>query len=163
MALVAARVPERPAEVVADDRDDIDVDDATLLIVEDDPHYARVLVDSGPRSGLQGAGGARGGDALALARQFRPAAVSLDVFLPDMLGWAVLSQLKQDPLTRHIPVQIVTLDEDRQHGLARGAFSFVTKPTTEEGLGRRAVADQAVRDVASKASAGRRRRSRPSG
>ena len=51
-----------------------------------------------------------------------------------MLGWTVLSQLKQDPATRHIPVQIVTLDEDRQHGLARGAFSFVTKPTTTEGL-----------------------------
>ena len=50
-----------------------------------------------------------------------------------MLGWTVLSQLKQDPETRHIPVQIVTLDEDRQHGLARGAFSFLTKPTTTEG------------------------------
>jgi len=56
------------------------------------------------------------------------------VFLPDMLGWNVLSQLKQNSLTRHIPVQIVTLDEDRQHGLARGAFSFVTKPTTREGI-----------------------------
>ena len=51
-----------------------------------------------------------------------------------MLGWNVLSQLKQSSLTRHIPVQIVTLDEDRQHGLARGAFSFVTKPTTREGI-----------------------------
>ena len=51
-----------------------------------------------------------------------------------MLGWTVLSQLKQDPATRHIPVQMVTLDEDRQHGLARGAFSFITKPTTTEGL-----------------------------
>jgi CheY-like chemotaxis protein len=60
--------------------------------------------------------------------------VSLDVFLPDMLGWTVLSQLKQNPLTRHIPVQVVTLDEDRQHGLARGAFSFITKPTTPDGL-----------------------------
>ena len=60
--------------------------------------------------------------------------MSLDVFLPDMLGWTVLSQLKQNPATRHIPVQIVTLDEDRQHGLARGAFSFMTKPTTTEGL-----------------------------
>ncbi len=60
--------------------------------------------------------------------------MSLDVFLPDMLGWTVLSQLKQDPETRHIPVQIVTLDEDRQHGLARGAFSFISKPTTTEGL-----------------------------
>jgi CheY-like chemotaxis protein len=51
-----------------------------------------------------------------------------------MLGWNVLSELKHDPLTRHIPVQIVTLDEDRQHGLARGAFSFVMKPTTREGI-----------------------------
>jgi CheY-like chemotaxis protein len=46
----------------------------------------------------------------------------------------VLSQLKKNPLTRHIPVQIITLDEDRQHGLARGAFAFVSKPTTPEGL-----------------------------
>jgi CheY-like chemotaxis protein len=76
----------------------------------------------------------RGAEALELAKQFQPAAVSLDVFLPDMLGWTVLSQLKQNPATRHIPVQIVTLDEDRQHGLARGAFSFMTKPTTTEGL-----------------------------
>ena len=51
-----------------------------------------------------------------------------------MLGWTILSQLKKDSSTRHIPVQIVTLDEDRNHGLARGAFSFVTKPTTSEGL-----------------------------
>ena len=64
----------------------------------------------------------RGTEALALARQYQPTAVSLDVFLPDMLGWTVLSQLKRNPATRHIPVQIVTLDEDRQHGLARGAF-----------------------------------------
>ena len=76
----------------------------------------------------------RGVDALELAKQFQPTAVSLDVFLPDMLGWTVLSQLKQNPLTRHIPVQIITLDEDRQHALARGAFSFVTKPTTTEGV-----------------------------
>jgi CheY-like chemotaxis protein len=63
-----------------------------------------------------------------------PSAVSLDVFLPDMLGWSVLSQLKQNPATRHIPVEIVTLDEDRQHGLARGAYSFVTKSGTVEGV-----------------------------
>jgi CheY-like chemotaxis protein len=60
--------------------------------------------------------------------------VSLDVFLPDVLGWTVLSQLKQDPATRHIPVQMVTVDEDRQYGLARGAFAFVTKPVTADGL-----------------------------
>jgi CheY-like chemotaxis protein len=51
-----------------------------------------------------------------------------------MLGWTVLNHLKQDPTTRHIPVQMLTLDEDRHHGLARGAFSFITKPTNKEGL-----------------------------
>ena len=76
----------------------------------------------------------RGAEALALAREYHPSAVSLDVFLPDMLGWTVLNHLKQDPATRHIPVQMLTLDEDRHHGLARGASAFVTKPTTPEGL-----------------------------
>jgi CheY-like chemotaxis protein/HAMP domain-containing protein/GAF domain-containing protein len=128
------RTPERPVEVVLDDRDAVESGDATLLIVEDDPHYARILADLARDKGLKALVAARGVDALALARQYRPTAVSLDLFLPDMLGWTVLSQLKQDPETRHIPVQIVSLDEDRQHGLARGAFSFITKPTTKEGL-----------------------------
>ena len=71
--------------------------------------------------------------------QHQPTAISLDVFLPDMLGWNVLSQLKQDPATRHIPVQIVTLDEDRQHGLARGAFSFSTSRQRPRGSKRRSA------------------------
>ena len=93
-----------------------------------------MLVDLARDKGFKVLVAMRGADALELAKQYQPTAVSLDVFLPDMLGWTVLSQLKQNPLTRHIPVQIVTLDEDRQHGLARGAFSFVTKPTTTEGV-----------------------------
>ncbi len=71
---------------------------------------------------------------LSLARQFRPSAISLDIFLPDMLGWTVLNRLKSDPLTRHIPVQIVTLDEERQHGLAHGAFAYVVKAPTVDVL-----------------------------
>ena len=77
-------------------------------------------------------------------RNINPAAVSLDIFLPDMLGWTVMSQLKQNAKTRHIPVQIVTLDEDRQHGLARGAFSFVPKPTSAEGVQHGACQDQGL-------------------
>ena len=117
-----------------DDRDNLQPDDAILLIVEDDPHYARVMCDLSRDLGFKVLVAMRGAEALALAREYRPTAVSLDVFLPDMLGWTVLSHLKQDPATRHIPVQMLTLDEDRQHGLARGAFAFVTKPTTTEGL-----------------------------
>jgi CheY-like chemotaxis protein/signal transduction histidine kinase len=131
----AVRISERPVELISDDRADLQPDDAVLLIVEDDPHYARALSDVARNKGFKVIVAMRGADALDLARQYRPTAVSLDVFLPDMLGWTVLSHLKQDPVTRHIPVQMVTLDEDRQHGLARGAFSFVTKPTTTEGLG----------------------------
>ena len=132
--LPAVRVSERPVELIADDRDNLQPDDAALLIVEDDPHYARALRDLARNKGFKVIVAMRGADALDLARQYHPAAVSLDVFLPDMLGWTVLSHLKQDPAMRHIPVQMVTLDEDRQHGLACGAFSFLTKPTTTEGL-----------------------------
>ncbi len=126
--------PERTIEPIPDDRMDIQAGDAILLIVEDDPHYARILVDLARDKGFKALLAMRGDDALNLAKQYQPTAVSLDVFLPDMLGWNVLSQLKQNPLTRHIPVQIVSLDEDRQHGLARGAFAFVNKPTTREGI-----------------------------
>ena len=132
--LAAVGVAELPVEKIADDRDNLQPDDAILLIVEDDPHYARVLCDLSRDQGFKVLVATRGAEALALAREYHPTAVSLDVFLPDMLGWTVLNHLKQDPATRHIPVQMLTLDEDRQHGLARGAFAFVTKPTTPKGL-----------------------------
>jgi CheY-like chemotaxis protein/signal transduction histidine kinase/HAMP domain-containing protein len=133
-SMPVSALPERPVEQVPDDRLIIEPGDSILLIVEDDPHYARIMVDLAREKGFKVLVAMRGADALDLAKQYQPTAVSLDVFLPDMLGWTVLSQLKQNPLTRHIPVQIITLDEDRQHGLARGAFAFVTKPTSTEGV-----------------------------
>jgi CheY-like chemotaxis protein/signal transduction histidine kinase/HAMP domain-containing protein len=125
---------ERTLEQVPDDRSALQPGDMILLIVEDDGHYARILADLARDKGFKVLIANRGADALDLAKQYQPTAISLDIFLPDMLGWSVLSQLKQYGLTRHIPVQIVTLDEDRQHGLQRGAFSFVTKPATPAGL-----------------------------
>ncbi|HET7448125.1 MAG TPA: response regulator, partial [Methyloceanibacter sp.] len=127
-------VYERVAQPIPDDRMSIEPGDAVLLIVEDDPHYAHILIDLAKEHGFKVLVAGKGADALTLAQEFRPTAISLDVFLPDMLGWTVLSQLKQNPLTRHIPVQIVTLDEDRQHGLSRGAFCFVTKPASTESI-----------------------------
>jgi len=131
---LAAAVNEQSVERVDDDRADVQPGDPLLLIVEDDPHYARVLRDIARDKGFKALVAMRGSEALAIAREFHPTAVSLDVFLPDMLGWSVLNHLKQDPATRHIPVQMLTMDEDWHHGLSRGAFSFVTKPTTPEGL-----------------------------
>src|SRR4029077_20215013 len=92
---------DRVIEPLPDDRLNLEPGDAILLIVEDDPHYARVLVDLARDKGFKVLVAARGTEALELAKQYQPAAVSLDVFLPDMLGWTVLSQLKHNPLTRH--------------------------------------------------------------
>src|SRR5262249_18507202 len=130
----AAALVERPVEAIPDDRLEIEPGDNSLLIVEDDPHYARVMVDLARDRGFKALVAMRGADALELARGQRPPAAPFGLSLPDMLGWRVLSQPKQTPAPRHIPVQIITLDEDRRHGLARGAFSFVSKPTTQEGL-----------------------------
>jgi len=135
-------------EAILDDRHEIDAGDTILLVVEDDPHYGRVLIDLARDKGFKVLVAMTGADALELAKQYQPTAISLDIFLPDMLGWSVLSQLKQSPLTRHIPVQIITLDEDRQHGLARGAFSFVSKPTTVQGVD---AALERIRDYAARA------------
>jgi HAMP domain-containing protein/CheY-like chemotaxis protein/signal transduction histidine kinase len=149
--LLATQAADASPELIPDDRATLAPEDSSLLIVEDDPHYARVLADLAREHGFKVLVAHRGTDALELAREFRPTAVSLDVFLPDMLGWTVLSHLKQAADLRHIPVQIVTLDENRQHGLARGAFSFVTKPATTEGL------DDALTRIKSYSS-GRRKR-----
>ena len=120
---------------IQDDRDTLTAGDSLLLVAEDDPYYAQVLMDLARDRGFKVLATSRGQEALTLARKYRPSAISLDVFLPDMLGWTVLSQLKQDPSTRHIPVQIVTLDEDGRHGLARGAFAFMTKPVSSDQMG----------------------------
>ena len=125
---------ERSNEHIPDDRENLKDDDAVLLIIEDDLHYARLLCNLSHEKGFKVLVATRGAEALELAREFHPTAVSLDVFLPDMLGWTVLNHFKQDPAMRHIPVQMLTLDEDRQHGLASGAFSYVTKPTTPDEL-----------------------------
>ncbi|HEV2229556.1 MAG TPA: HAMP domain-containing protein [Steroidobacteraceae bacterium] len=127
-------LPAPRPEEIADDREDLQPDDALLLLVEDDPHYARVLIDLARQRGFKVLLARTGAEALALTHKHRLTAVSLDVFLPDMLGWTVLNQLKRDPETRHIPVQILTVEDERQYGLERGAFSFITKSVTTEAL-----------------------------
>src|SRR5690606_15484941 len=127
-------LPAPREEVVPDDRENLQPGDRSLLIIEDDPHYARLLLGLARDKGFKGVVATRGAMAITLARQLQPTAVTLDVHLPDMLGWTVLNNLKLDPTTRHIPVQIISVEEERSHALSRGAFSYTVKPTTTEGL-----------------------------
>jgi len=93
-----------------------------------------VLLGLARDKGFKGIVANRGQAAITLAKQFLPTAITLDVFLPDMLGWTVLNNLKLDPATRHIPVQMLSVEEERQHGLSHGAFSYLVKPATTEDL-----------------------------
>jgi len=127
-------LPTARVEEIADDRENLQAGDAVLLIAEDDPHYARTLLALARDHDFKALVAMRGAEALKLAKKYKPTAISLDIFLPDMLGWTVLSQLKQDPETRHIPVQICTVEEERQHGLERGAFAYLNKPLTTDSI-----------------------------
>ncbi|HSU88121.1 MAG TPA: response regulator, partial [Terriglobia bacterium] len=121
-------------EEIGDDRESILPGDPVILIVEDDPHFARLLLELVRERGFKGVVTVQGSLARSLAREFTPRAIMLDIFLPDMLGWTVLSHLKQDPATRHIPVQIISVEEERLQGLGHGAFSYLIKPSTTDDL-----------------------------
>jgi CheY-like chemotaxis protein/HAMP domain-containing protein len=138
-------------EPVEDDREIIQPGDPVLLIVEDDAHYAGIIADLAHDNGFKVLIARRGAEAIALATEYTPSGITLDVFLPDMLGWAILSQLKQNPTTRHIPTMMITLEENKRYGLARGAFSFLTKPAGSETL------NAAISRIKAFAEPGRRR------
>jgi CheY-like chemotaxis protein len=127
-------LPTVREEHIEDDRDAVVSGEPLVLIIENDPHYGRLLLGLVRDKGFTGIVAANGSIGLSLARACNPIAISLDILLPDMLGWAVLRQLKLDPNTRHIPVQIVTVAEERQHGLAHGAFVCYAKEPTTDGL-----------------------------
>src|SRR5205823_10682311 len=93
-----------------------------------------VLLGLARDKGFKGIVASRGQAALLLAKQYLPTAITLDVLLPDMRVWTVLNNLKLDPATRHIPVQMLSVEEERQHGLSHGAFSYLVKPGTTEDL-----------------------------
>src|SRR5204863_4445896 len=119
---------------VGDDRDNVLPGDRILLIVENDLTFARVLLEAAREQGFKGVVSSLGAAALALTREYKPDAISLDIFLPDIGGWRVLERLKNDVATRHIPVCVISTDESREHALAAGAMAFVAKPIQSKDL-----------------------------
>jgi len=119
---------------IDDDRNLIQPGDPVMLIVEDDTTFARILVEMAHDRNLRALVAHRGATAIPLAREYKPKAVTLDIGLPDMAGWTILDQLKHDPVTRHIPVHVITGDEHRSRGLALGAMSYHEKSITRDSL-----------------------------
>ncbi len=119
---------------ILDDRNDIQAGDRTVLIVEDDISFAGILLDLAREKGFKGLVATSGTMALALAQKYKPSAITLDIRLPDRDGWTVLDRLKHDPATSHIPVHIISVEEERQRALKQGAINHVQKPVSHEEL-----------------------------
>jgi CheY-like chemotaxis protein len=136
MTTASSRVMLAPVveRAISDDRSAIEDGDRILLIAEDDPNFAQILLDLARERGFKGIVAQRADRALALAREYLPTAVTLDLRLPDADGWTILDRLKHDPSTRHIPVHIISVEENWQRGLRLGAIDFLTKPATRESL-----------------------------
>ncbi len=129
--------PERrtvPQTVINDDRERIEEGDRTVLVIENDQNFARVLLDMAREKGFRAVVELDGEAGLAAAREIRPDAITLDIDMPGMDGLEVLDRLKRDPDTRHVPVHIISGVEEKREGLKAGAIAFLAKPVSKEGL-----------------------------
>ena len=121
-------------DAIPDDRDTIGANDRTILIVEDDAHFAKALLDYARKKGYKGLVAVRGDEGLRLAEHFRPTGILLDVQLPVMSGWEVMDALKANPKTRPIPVHIMSSLKLKNESMLKGAIDFVDKPMAFEQM-----------------------------
>ncbi|HXM70426.1 MAG TPA: response regulator, partial [Thermoanaerobaculia bacterium] len=112
----------------ADDRESVQPGDRVVLIVDNDENFGRFLLDLAREQGFKGILAVRGADAVALARERRPDAITLDISLPDLGGWRVFERLRVDTATRHIPVYVITTEEDSGKAMRMGAIGLLSKP-----------------------------------
>jgi CheY-like chemotaxis protein len=119
---------------VEDDRNDIEDGDRVLLLVEEDADLARAMLDAARERGFKTVVARRGDAGLALAHELRPSGIVLDTSLPAMDGWTVLDELKHSPVTRHIPVHMVSANDGKTNALRAGALAVVEKPLDGEHL-----------------------------
>ncbi|MBB2494375.1 response regulator [Aquipseudomonas ullengensis] len=133
---VPAAVPvSPPVASFADDREHLDeVRGRRVLVIEDETRFAQILYDLARELGYACLVAQGADEGVALAQQFRPDAILLDMQLPDGSGLGVLQRLKDDPLTRHIPVHVVSVDDRSEAALHLGAIGYAFKPTTREQL-----------------------------
>ncbi len=102
--------------------------DQTVLVIDDDPNSRDLISRFLGKEGIQVKTAANGKEGLQLARELKPAVITLDVIMPEMDGWAVLSALKEDPELREIPVIMLTMLDQKEMGYALGVNDYLTKP-----------------------------------
>jgi CheY-like chemotaxis protein len=112
---------------VNDDRDELGKD-PFVLIVEDDPTFASILLDAAHEAGLKGVVSTAGAGTLAMARKLQPTAITLDHGLADIEGLVLLDLLKHDPQTNHMPIQVISGVERSHSVMGMGAFGVTEKP-----------------------------------
>ena len=139
-----------PEVSVADDRSIILPGDKSVLIIEDDHNFAELLVESAHEYDFKAVVTSRGQNALSLVREFAPTAVTLDISLPDISGWKVLNRLKGDLNTRHIPVFIISADQEPENALKEGALGFLNKPIKAGALQEIFVKSRKISDTPAK-------------
>jgi len=126
-------VTKIPADV-ADDRDNITTLDKTILIIEDDTYFAKTLLDFARKRDYKGIVAVRGDVGIEMAQKYNPLAILLDIQLPVKDGWQVMDELKSNPLTRHIPVHIMSSLSAKRESLQKGAVDFINKPFALEHM-----------------------------
>lgn len=119
---------------IPDDRELIPSGGKSILIIEDDLTFAAVLTDMVHDRGFSALVAADGESGIALAERFQPNAIILDIMLPHIDGWGVMRSLKDNPVTRHIPVHFITCLEERQKAMSMGAIGYISKPVSSEQL-----------------------------
>jgi CheY-like chemotaxis protein/signal transduction histidine kinase/HAMP domain-containing protein len=134
MAAHANMLSDLPEDTTFDDRALIAPGDPSILIVEDDPRFAKTLLDFARERNFKGIVTIHSDSALTLARDYSPTAILLDIDLPDIDGFTVLDRLKRDPGTRHIPVHVLSNQKERERSLRHGAISYLPKPVDLERL-----------------------------
>ena len=107
---------------------------STILVIDDDPEACEIIERYLVKDGYTVATAAGGEQGLRLAHEIQPAAITLDVMMPDMDGWSVLRALKADPVLHTIPVIMLTMIDDRTRGYSLGAVDYLTKPVDREQL-----------------------------
>jgi signal transduction histidine kinase/DNA-binding response OmpR family regulator len=107
---------------------------STILVIDDDAEACEIIRRLLEKDGFKVVTTLSGEDGLRLAHQLQPAAITLDVMMPDMDGWSVLRALKVDPVLHKIPVVMLTMLDDRSKGYALGATDYITKPVDRELL-----------------------------